>query len=454
MVATIIYLLMALIPYMGRIYVSEETKARFQMAQFYGEGEIPERVMLVESPEDAFFHRMNLISNAQEEIIFTTYNIHDGTTTDLMVGALLASAERGVTIRILNDGLTGRISSRYLNVLAAHENIDIYFFHPFEFFRPQYINSTLHDKYMIVDNTFMLLGGRNIGDKYFNPDGFQGVVSLDREVLIYNTDLTFEGSIVQTQAYFEEKINSNHAVLQKPNSRRTGDRGMNQAAYIALYKTYRESLEIIDFDYYKHTIGVNAITLIYDPFDIAKKESVVAYNLYMLTQNSEVIIMQSPYVVLTNRNFNFFAEAVQDRDVTLLTNSLASTPNLPAFSAYYISRRNLLTTGITIYEYQSATQSLHGKTYLFDGRLTAIGSFNINERSIRSDTETMLIIDSETFHDIVLEAIHDQMSQSLRVGNDNQYERNPDVEKIPVSVWRRILYIGFGYLMRPLRFLS
>jgi len=421
------------------------------MENFFGQEEIPERVMLLEDPRDAFRHRINLISKAEKQILLSTFHFAEGKSADIITGALLSAAERGVNVKVLNNGFVGTMPPRYIRVLSAHENINIYLFNRFEFFRPRYINAALHDKYLIIDESFMILGGRNIGDKYFNPEGYTGKLSLDREVLVFNTDLYFQGSIADVSSYFEEKINSDRAA---PVARRTrNDWEERKNHYIGLYMEWRESFHQNDFDFYSNTVGVNRITLITNPFDTAKKESVLAYKLMMIAKNSNVIIAQSPYVVLTRRNLEIFATLVRYRDFTLLTNSLASTPNLPSFSAYYVNRRNILATGITIYEYQSTESSLHAKTYLFDGRLTAIGSFNMNERSIRSDTESMLIIDSEEFHDITLEAVNRFIARSLRVNADNTYELSDYARPARVSRGKRILYNVAGRVLRMFRFM-
>ena len=422
------------------------------MEQFCGEYNNPERVMLLEEPKEAFFHRVKTLSLAQEEIILTSFLIRSGTSGDIIVGALLCAANRGVKVKILNDAVIGRKPSYYLNVLSAHENIDVYLFNQFEFFKPLYLNSSLHDKYMVMDKTFVILGGRNIEDRDFDPDCFDGKVSLDREVLVYNTDSEFNGSIASVREYFKSKINSDRAFLQRGKNRNGGWQEQ-QNQYVNTYMQYKERHVSCNFDYYSNTIRVNKITLVADPFHSARKESTIARHLVMLAQKSCTIIAQSPYVVLTNKHFKRFAEAVRDKDFTILTNSLASTPNLPAFSSYYIDRKNLLTTGVNIYEYQSVQASLHGKTYLFDGRLTAIGSFNINERSIRFDAESMLMIEGEEFHDVTLKAIKSQISQSLRVGKGNKYDLSSGVEKAQVSLGKRILYVLAGCLLRVFRFM-
>lgn len=79
-----------------------------------------------------------------------------------------------------------------------------------------------------------------------------------------------------------------------------------------------------------------------------------------------------------------------------LTNSMASSPNYPAFSAYSSQRAKFLATGVEIYEYQS-TDSIHGKSCVADGRISVVGSFNLDDRSLYIDTESVLIIDSPEF---------------------------------------------------------
>jgi len=448
----LIYILLGFGPYMGRAYVSTETRNAFAMQNFFGEYESPERVMLLESPDDAFFHRLNLISNAREQIIFSTFAFHPGEATDIIVGALLSAADRGVEIHFMYNAIGSFMRRVYINALSAHENISFYSFSRWQFFRPQYLNTALHDKYMIVDGSIMILGGRNISDRYFDLGGFNGNITYDREVLVYNSNPEFKGSIVDVVEYFNVKRYSGLAFLH--------DRGSANEAwktqknnFVNLYVDAREGLEISGFDYYANTVRVNNITLVTNPIGFARNDSMVAYNLLMLAKNSDVIVAQSPYVTLTHRNLRILTEAVQGKDVTLITNSLSAAVNLPSFSSYHVSRRRLLNAGITIYEFQSINSSLHGKTYLFDGRLTAIGSFNMNERSIRSDTESMLIIDSEEFHDIVLDAIRNQMSQSLRVAPDGSYAPCNYVEEAHVSLGKRALYTVAGYVLRIFRFM-
>ena len=61
--------------------------------------------------------------------------------------------------------------------------------------------SRMHDKYMIVDDSVYLLGGRNLFDCFLgNQDSFK---NHDRDVLVYNTGGA-ESSLYQVKSYFED----------------------------------------------------------------------------------------------------------------------------------------------------------------------------------------------------------------------------------------------------------
>lgn len=446
------YILLALLPYVGRLYVSAETHDDFSMESFFGSYIIPEQVMLLDDPHDAFFHRVNIISAAEHQIFVASYSISEGASTDIFIGALLAAADRGVKVTLMTNEIIGGMSIEYRRVLAGHENINIYWFNPLELLSPQYINAIFHDKYITVDNRFLILGGRNIGDRFFNPECFDGSVTLDIDVLVYNTDTNFTGTIADVNSYFLSKVNSPRTSLFTRERRSNWD--AQKTYYINIYNNYNATLKTEAFDYLSNTITTNQITLLTNNFETAKKESIVAYNLLMIAKNSQSVIAQSPYFSMTRTSIDLFGETIKNIDFTLLTNSLASTPNLPAFSNYYVNRRYILqTTGITIYEYQCTNSSLHGKVYLFDGRLTAIGSFNLNERSMRSDTESTLVIHSEEFWNVTMEVINNFMSMSLRVGTDNRYIPRDGVEEAQVPRGKRTLYIAAGHLLRSFRFM-
>lgn len=442
----VVYILAGILPYAGDPIVSDELRNSFNMEDFFGKYPIPERVKLLDCGREAFAHRINLVSKAQEEILLASFRFGEGASSDILMGALLAAADRDVRVNIILDGKISLLSRRYTYVLANHSNINFYRFNTLNLLRPGNIPIVFHDKYMTVDNRFMIFGGRNIGDRYFKPDCFQGIGAFDKEVLIYNTDLDFAGSITAVRELFYTTVNSSLTVLY-PNRRRSyGDWETLKNNFITIYKLFKDDPRSLnDFDYYTNTIAVNNITLIYNPREGRKKEAVIAFNLLMMAYNSENIIAQSPYFTMTNRFLDILGKMSQDREITLLTNSLASAVNLPASSRYHVNRRNILNrVNITIYEYQDTTTSIHGKCYIFDDRLTVITSFNLNQRSIQIDLESALIIDSKEFNIITREAVDALISRSLRVIDHRTYAVNENVAEGHVTRRKRLLYNIMG----------
>ena len=137
---------------------------------------------------------------------------------------------------------------------------------------------------------------------------------------------------------------------------------------------------------------------------------------------------------------------------TMLTNSMTSSPNFPAFSNYYCHRKKFLRIGTKIFEYQSK-DSIHGKSILFDNRISAVGSFNMDSRSMYIDTECMLIIDSPELAAQLGGALNRVREKSLMVGYDNQYAAagQPGAVKAPKikTSAMELLYC----LLRPFQFL-
>ena len=445
----LIYILAGILPYTGDPIVSDDLRNSFNMENFFGERAIPERVKLLDCGRDAFVHRVNLISKAQKEILLASFSLHGGASSDIIIGALLAAAGRGVRVNIILDGKMNAMPRRYRYVLAGHDNINFYRYNTFNFFRPGNIPIVFHDKYMTIDNRFMIFGGRNMSDRYFKPDCFRGKGTLDKEVLVFNTDSGFNGSISAARELFYKTINAPLTVLY-PNRRRSyADWETLKDDFIELYKQFKSGPDSLrNFDYHKNTVSVNNITLLYSPREGKKKEAVIAYNLLMMAYYSDNVLMQSPYFAMTNRFLNIIGEVSRNRNITLLTNSLASAVNLPASSRYHVSRRNILNrTNITIYEYQETETSIHGKCFIFGDRLTVITSFNLNQRSVQIDLEAALIIDSIDFNIITRESVGALISKSLRVLDRRNYAENENVAEGHVTRRKRFLYTIMGYIL-------
>jgi len=116
------------------------------------------------------------------------------------------------------------------------------------------------------------------------------------------------------------------------------------------------------------------------------------------------LFLISPYFVPGNRGVEFLA-GVRQRGprVVVITNSLASTDGVPVHAKYQLYRKALIEAGVELYEIKptagaqlerrfrepagSSTGGLHAKTFAFDRRIGFIGSYNLDPRSSRLNTE-------------------------------------------------------------------
>lgn len=152
-----------------------------------------------------------------------------------------------------------------------------------------------------------------------------------------------------------------------------------------------------------------------------------------MKEAEESIFIQSPYVIPTKKMLKPLRgeELMADR-IDILTNSLAASPNVLASSGYRKYRKKIIDSGVDLYEFQGPG-SIHAKSFIFDDRLSLVGSFNVDPRSAYLSTETMVVIDSEEFTAHLKGAIDNQIDNSLLVGDDYSYEYSPEVEAKPVS---------------------
>src|SRR5690606_33607887 len=141
---------------------------------------------------DAFAARLLLARAAERSIDAQYYIWRNDLTGHLLFSALYDAAERGVRVRLLlDDNRTGGLDP-LLAALDAHPNIEIRLFNPFTMRRLrllQYVtdfsrvNRRMHNKSFTVDNQVTIIGGRNVGDEYFDAAPLGELAFADLDVL-------------------------------------------------------------------------------------------------------------------------------------------------------------------------------------------------------------------------------------------------------------------------------
>ena len=183
-----------------------------------------------------------------------------------------------------------------------------------------------------------------------------------------------------------------------------------------------------------------------------QKEPTLGATLAQLLSGCQKIRLQTPYATANPSTLAALTRLAKQGHVEYLTNSMASSPNYPAFSAYSSQRAKFLATGVEIYEYQS-TDSIHGKSCVADGRISVVGSFNLDDRSLYIDTESVLIIDSPEFFAQLNAELDTLFAQSAAVGPDNAYLPGSGATALNVSLGKRLLMGFVSIFSRLFRFL-
>jgi len=101
----------------------------------------------------------------------------------MLTDGLRRAADRGVRIRVLiDDGDTVAGDEQILRLLG-HPSVEVRIFNPFDYrghsrllrkldfaFHARRLDYRMHNKLLVADNAVALIGGRNIGNQYFQID--------------------------------------------------------------------------------------------------------------------------------------------------------------------------------------------------------------------------------------------------------------------------------------------
>jgi len=436
--------------------VSTTYKEQHKVERFYGNETSQDRVILLEEKTFSGLARVNLIENAHESIDVSYYAMHKGYITDVFLGMILDAADRGVKVRILLDGIFHGLRFSLKDVqyaLINHPNIEIKFYEPLNPLLPWTWNNRLHDKLFIIDHKYAVIGGRNIGNRYFIQEGEKSPTN-DRDVLIINTNpKTKESSVLnQMEGYFNQVWD--HPITKVPFNKLSSRQQKKAEKAKQQLKQSLENLRKTDkkifnnfYDWTKMSLPTKKIAFIHNPIQRFNKEPWAWYDLTNLMKNSKKsLVIQSPYVIPTKPMLPYMDTLqIPPEKITILTNSLASSANVMAYSGHIKHINGMVKKGVNIWEYQGV-DSIHAKTFIFDNRLSAIGGFNMDSRSTFLNTESMVVIDSMEFTESLEQEMNQYFNKSLKVAKDESYIENPNLEPGKVSWVKSFIIKGLSYI--------
>ena len=416
-----------------------------------------DRAMILETRLSALDERIRLMNQAQEELIIATYDCRDGESTRDILSVALDRADAGVQVRLLMDGIAGRIMSldARFRAFAAHPNVEVRFYNPAQPFMAWKHMGRMHDKYVIADDRAYILGGRNMID-HFIGEYHSPSPSRDREALVYNgahgTDKSGESSLFQVRGYFETVWAQPTTSVYAPTLRaeRRDAVCAELRARVDAIRADKPSL-FEAADYAAMTEETRGVWLVSNPTTIYAKQPVVFSTLCALMRRAESdVVIHSPYAVLSPAMRETLSGIAARVPVTLMINAVENGDNFVASSDYLYHKPEVLSTGVRLMEYAGG-DSYHGKSMAIDDDIAIIGSYNLDLRSTYVDTELMLVIRSRAVNAQLranMEALHADCRQVIDM--DTAIEPRT-VEIPPVPFLKKCALYLNGALMQLVR---
>ena len=385
---------------------------------------------LLVSGLDAFVARAALARAAEVSLDAQYYLLHDDLTGNLFLQELVDAARRGVRVRLLVDDMDLQGREEEIAALSAVPGIDVRIFNPFGRHTsrwPQFITRfgkvtrRMHNKAFIADGQAVILGGRNIGDEYFEANPALNFGDLDVLALgpvAGHTAQAFDAYWNHQLARPAEtltdavKPEQPYALFQQQLSGKVDRTSADYQAYFNALASSRLARQLVDGEL-SLTWG-KAMLLADDPDKLISDRRHTQLHLsqelepYFLGLKKRLIIF-SPYFVPGEEGTEMLSQLVaRGVRVQVLTNSLAATDVPLVHVGYARYRKALLQAGVELYEMNrkkpisshkslftgSSKASLHAKSFVLDDRQVFIGSLNLDPRSLVENSEIGVVLEA------------------------------------------------------------
>ena len=399
---------------------------------------------------------------------------------------LVRAADRGVKVRIIVDDIMVDAGIQDILTMDSHENINIKIYNPgvnlgksiYEKVKKfagdfRSANQRMHNKTFIVDKKIVITGGRNIADEYFDYDHEYNL--RDRDILLLGK---ISKDVNNSFTDFWESdlcVNVDELIDELPTNVSDDDRFDRLHEYACnpenFWPQVRDQIEQLPqaFPALKASgaiVWTDDVTFISDipgknegteGLGGGGKTTTALIDLIKKAKSS--VVIQSPYLISTELSQDLLGKCIENGvEVKILTNSLASTDNIEAFSSYQSDRSILLEKGIKIYECKPDAAirkemmtgelqkeidyapifGLHAKSMVIDGETTVIGTFNFDPRSANLNTECIVIIESEELSKGVLMGMEEEMKAENAWEITQDFNPDDEVSKTKrINTWTR-----------------
>jgi cardiolipin synthase len=299
---------------------------------------------------------LDAIAKARSRVSFESFIYEDGDVGDRFTEALVAAAQRGVTVRIVLDAF-GATLSRASQQKLADAGVSIVWFNTLRPWTIEETNYRTHRKVLVVDGDVAFTGGMGLADHWLGD-------AQSREHW-RDTQFRVIGPAVRAleSSFYENWIESG---------------GLSAPA--------------LDPERASQGTGARSVVIWSNPTGGAS--NVKLLYLLSIAAARERIDIQSPYVIL-DASTRHAIDSARQRGVRIriLTDG-EPTDAKPVKFASRAAYESLLERGVEIFEYEPTM--MHVKAMVIDGTWSVIGSANFDNRSLElNDEVTVGVADAE-----------------------------------------------------------
>ncbi|MDA8142126.1 MAG: phospholipase D family protein [Desulfobacteraceae bacterium] len=378
---------------------------------------------------DAFVARAVLAHGAERSLDVQYYLYHDDLVGHLFTDLLIKAADRGVRVRLLVDDMDLAGRDMGAAALDRHPNIEVRIFNPFSreagrtsqfVTRMGSVTRRMHNKSFTADNQITILGGRNIGNEYFDADPDLSFADLDvmcigpvaQEVSsvfdrYWNSELAYPVSVLyKGEPLSDESANELRRELAQFVAQQESSNYIQALKNSTLANDLRKKQ--LPMNWGEGRIVFDQPEKVLHDFEETQFHLSPMLKPYWEGIQKELVIF-SPYFVPGKEGTAFLTGlARRGVRVKILTNSLASNDVGLVHSGYQKYRKDLLRGGVELYELNktltreerkekkghggSSKASLHAKSFVFDRKQVFIGSLNLDPRSVLQNTEIGVVL--------------------------------------------------------------
>jgi putative cardiolipin synthase len=418
---------------------------------------------------DAFHARLSLINQAKQSLDLQYYIWHQDKSGRAILSAILDAADRGVHVRLLVDDMNLAKDRDLFRSIDRHPLVEVRLFNPLKYdgtglskvaraielmldFQDK--NRRMHNKMLLADRSRAILGGRNIGDEYFDLKENESFRDLD----LYTEGPISDDLTATFESYWNNPISCPFY--------KEGTKEPQDEFTVTGWQEFRKESGLTDKlmsksipsqihrleDLRLQMIWAAAEAMADSPKIFSGDTQGVEDQLKKWPEPTKTLLVESAYFIPTDALLSqfrkFLAKGVH---IQVLTNSLQSNDVLLAHAGYMGKREDILRMGIDLFEWRhsegktdeakkgnpyGSQAGLHSKTFVIDDEYVFVGSVNLDGRSIHINTENGLMVHSREMARQVSRLIAAGMSEGASWKLSLSCKKSPCDEDDKTVFWR------------------